>query len=451
MGNDNSSTSLNLKKHQSYGSASDENVGLNNYYQKSVETKELKPAIEIEEDCDRQKLLAAAATMSEAEIHDLSKTNYHKLIGRSKDAYDAIYKHRGLPEQGAWLHTFDHFLMWWMLAWLTVLCLLTYMVHPGLFFQPYSQYAGFWFEQVFKPLFMLTVAYIGGTIVEKFNVKVNYTRKVQHFCAYLIPLVMRLFISAKGFQKNLAESVVVEWWGYWWTMLSFAVFIYPIRTRVWVIDRCFSSLDRPEDRPMTIFWITTQIFLGYIIMSCYTTYMTWSNQITARALIFIPVIITGIGDGFAEPVGRSIGGKVFSQGLKYRSAALGSTNLYTRSFEGSFAVWISGVIAIFAMWDIFFSWYHVVAALLLVPGVSTIAEAYSPHTWDTPFLLSTGAGILWAQTFIPEHLGSMGITIVLVGHALLMTLVTWMGWRYLVLERNGIALTQGDKDGLMHV
>ena len=38
-----------------------------------------------------------------------------------------------------------------------------------------------------------------------------------------------------------------------------------------------------------------------------------------------------------------------------------------------------------------------VLAIILVPGTSTIAEAFSPHTWDTPFLLSTGAVILWAQ------------------------------------------------------
>jgi len=255
---------------------------------------------------------------------------------------------------------------------------------------------------------------------------------------------MRLFISAKGFQRTLVESVIVEWWGYWWTMLSFFVFIYPIRTRVSFIDRCFSSLDRPEDRPFTIYWITSQIFLGYIIMSIYSTFMTWSGQLTARTLIFIPVIITGIGDGIAEPVGRSVGGKIFSEGLKYRTAGLGSDKLYTRSFEGSFAVWISGVIAIVALWDTFFSWYHVLCALILVPGASTIAEAYSPHTWDTPFLLSTGAGILWAQTFIPADLGSLGVSVVLAVHVGIMLGIGYIGWKRLVLERNGKLLTVDD-------
>jgi len=352
---------------------------------------------------DRDALLKRAADMDEGQIHSLSKPEYMLLIGdsydpnlRKKDAYDAIHEAMGLKIETAWLHTYDHTLLWCMVIALTILSVVTYMGHPGLFFN-FKVYWPFWLEQVIKTTFMLTVAYIGGYIVEKHNVKVNYTRKVQHFCAYLIPLVMRLFVSAKSFQKTLAEAIIVEWWGYWWTMLSFFVFIYPIRTRISFIDRCYSSLDRPEDRPNTIYWITSQIFLGYIIMSVYTTFMTWSGQLVARALIFIPVIITGIGDGIAEPVGRSVGGKIFSQGLKYQTAGLGSDKLYTRSFEGSFAVWITGVIAILGMYDMFFSWYHVVVALILVPGASTIAEAYSPHTWDTPFLLSTGAGILWAQ------------------------------------------------------
>eukprot|EP00469_Lotharella_globosa_P012155 CAMPEP_0167788574 /NCGR_PEP_ID=MMETSP0111_2-20121227/10124_1 /TAXON_ID=91324 /ORGANISM="Lotharella globosa, Strain CCCM811" /LENGTH=451 /DNA_ID=CAMNT_0007680483 /DNA_START=58 /DNA_END=1413 /DNA_ORIENTATION=+ len=412
------------------------------YESATKEGKKINPK-ELPDTMPRKELLAIAANMHEDDIHRLSKPNYMKLIGdsydpnlRKKDAYDAIFTAKGIPLQGCWLHTFDHFLMWWMIGWVGVLCLATAFGHPGLFINP-GVYWVFWLEQIIKTTFMLCVAYIGGYIVEKHNVKVNYTRKVQHFCAYLIPLVMRLFISAKGFQRTLAESVIVEWWGYWWTMLSFFVFIYPIRTRVSFIDRCFSSLDRPEDRPFTIYWITSQIFLGYIIMSIYSTFMTWSGQLTARTLIFIPVIITGIGDGMAEPVGRSVGGKIFSQGLKYRTAGLGSDKLYTRSFEGSFAVWISGVIAIVALWDTFFSWYHVMCALILVPGASTIAEAYSPHTWDTPFLLSTGAGILWAQTFIPADLGTIGITIVLAVHVGIMLAIATIGWKRLVLERNG--------------
>ncbi len=392
----------------------------------------------------RQDLLREAAQLDENGVHSLPKPLYRMLIGnsydesnRKKDAYDAIYKARGyleesgLPAESVWRATFDFFLMWWMIGWLAVLCFATAVVHPGIFINPRVFWA-FWLEQVVKTTFMLCVAYTGGYIVEVFNVKVNYTRKLQHFCAYLIPLVMRLFISAKKFQSTLAESVIVEWWGYWFTMLSFFVFIYPIRTRSPFIDRCFSSLDRPEDRPQTIDWITSQIFLGYIIMSLYTTYMTWSGQIVARDLIFIPVIITGIGDGLAEPVGRSVGGRWFR---KYKTAALGGdATKYTRSFEGSFTVWITGVIAIAAMSDLFFSWVHVIAALILVPGVSTIAEAYSPHTWDTPFLLSTGAGILWAQTFIPVGLGLGSILVILAAHLVAMVIFAYVGWANLELD-----------------
>eukprot|EP00467_Chlorarachnion_reptans_P008993 CAMPEP_0114501328 /NCGR_PEP_ID=MMETSP0109-20121206/8439_1 /TAXON_ID=29199 /ORGANISM="Chlorarachnion reptans, Strain CCCM449" /LENGTH=444 /DNA_ID=CAMNT_0001679049 /DNA_START=74 /DNA_END=1408 /DNA_ORIENTATION=+ len=423
---------LNGTKQKTYGT---DNEGLKSY-QNSV-------GGDAKGDGFRNKLLMDAATMTENQIHKLPKDQYMLLIGnsydpdlRKKDAYDAIYKSLGLGEEGAWVKTYDMSFIFYMGGALAALIIVTFFGHPGLFLN-FTKYWAFWVEQASKTVFMLLVAYVGGYIVEIYNVKVNYTRKVQHFCAYLIPLVARLFIAPSSFQKTLAESVILEWWGYWWTMLSFFVFIYPIRTRISFIDRCYSSLDRPEDRPHTIFWITSQIFLGYIIMSVYTTFMTWSGQLTARELIFIPVIITGIGDGIAEPVGRSVGGKIFSKGLKYQTAGLGSDKLYTRSFEGSFAVWITGVIAILAMWTEFFTWYHVVVALILVPGCTTIAEAYSPHTWDTPFLLSTGAGILWAQTFIPENLGLISILVVIGAHAVLMGIISWYGWTKLVLERDG--------------
>jgi len=332
-------------------------------------------------------------TLDQVKIHKLPKYVYKHLMGKTGEIYLAHWKAEE-NDQG-WWNTYDKYFLFAMSTWLVVLVGFTMKLHPGLIFN-LPMYYQFWGMQVFKLIFMLTVAYIGGSIVLVCEVKVNYTRKVQHFCAYIVPLTMALIIDTTQFQHGLAETVVCEWWGYWWTMLSFFVFIYPIRTRCSFIDKCFCSLDRPEDRPDTLLWITTQIFLGYIIMSCYTAYMTYSHQLDARELIFIPVIITGIGDGLAEPVGITWGRH------KYKTAALGGGNkLYTRSYEGSLCVFLSGIIAATAEYGLFKSELHYWSAMITVPITMTVAEAFSPHTWDTPFLLITGAGLLWAQTYIP--------------------------------------------------
>jgi phytol kinase len=38
----------------------------------------------------------------------------------------------------------------------------------------------------------------------------------------------------------------------------------------------------------------------------------------------------------------------------------------------------------------FFTDIQFILAMLFVPILMTLAEAYSPHTWDTPFLMFTG-------------------------------------------------------------
>ena len=42
------------------------------------------------------------------------------------------------------------------------------------------------------------------------QVKVNYTRKIQHFCAYLIPLT----VHVGKHTDSIADEILVEWWGY---------------------------------------------------------------------------------------------------------------------------------------------------------------------------------------------------------------------------------------------
>lgn len=297
---------------------------------------------------------------------------------RSKDFYD--------PD---WENSFDMILLAFMIAFFLALVVLTGIVHPKMYTQP-TDYVGFWLAQVGKIAFMSLVAFSGGLVVTQLGVKVNYTRKIQHFCAYLVPLV----VNEHQYADNLGDAVIISWWGYFFTLTSFAIFIYPIRTRIRAVDIMFASLDRPEDRPNTLKWMCSQIFIGYVIISLFRTYFEATGQMQAKGLVFIPVIITGIGDGLAEPVGIRFGKH------KYATRGLCSDKAYTRSYEGSACVFISGVIAILMFTSMFSNWLQICVALATIPITMTLAEAYSPHTWDTPFLMLTGCFILWGITFL---------------------------------------------------
>eukprot|EP00820_Chromera_velia_P007869 Cvel_20080.t2-p1 / transcript=Cvel_20080.t2 / gene=Cvel_20080 / organism=Chromera_velia_CCMP2878 / gene_product=hypothetical protein / transcript_product=hypothetical protein / location=Cvel_scaffold1776:35707-36063(-) / protein_length=119 / sequence_SO=supercontig / SO=protein_coding / is_pseudo=false len=115
---------------------------------------------------------------------------------------------------------------------------------------------------------------------------------------------------------------------------------------------------------------------------------------TASLLVFIPVLVTGIGDGLAEPVGVRFGAH------KYSAYALCSNKKYTRSLEGSLCVYLSGVVFTGCFFNNFTQRVHFWVTLLVLPPLMTVAEAVSPHTWDTPFLMLTGCLVIWAVSFL---------------------------------------------------
>jgi hypothetical protein len=73
--------------------------------------------------------------------------------------------------------------------------------------------------------------------------KVNYTRKIQHFAAYMIPLVLKVPESCD------CSGILNDFWSEWATLLGFLVLIKPVRESATVFMLQFNSLDRPEDRP----------------------------------------------------------------------------------------------------------------------------------------------------------------------------------------------------------
>jgi len=228
--------------------------------------------------------------------------------------------------------------------------------------------------------------YVGGLSVLKKGVKTNYTRKIDHFSLMLIPFLLtsiRSRPSGGGSPggNNLFSLIAGILPGLSWL----SIFIKPIRERVNAINTAFLSIDRPEDRPYTLLWLTTQTIANYIVAILGSAYLMTINRME---LIFIVIIINGIGDGLAEPIGVRFGKH------KYKTYALFTKKKYVRSLEGSACVFITALIAI-VLFSKSFSPIQFVVALVTIPIVMTLAEAFSPHTLDNPFLYVVGVSLLF--------------------------------------------------------
>ena len=138
----------------------------------------------------------------------------------------------------------------------------------------------------------------------------------------------------------------------------------------------FKAVDRPEDRPHTLFWFSSQIIVGLMVIIPFSIYFNYIDKI---GLIFIPILINGLADGLAEPVGIRFGKH------KYQTKALLSSKKYTRSYEGSFCVFIVSTIIIACFYN-YINLNQYLFSLFIIPIMSTLTEAFAPHTWDSPFI-----------------------------------------------------------------
>jgi len=140
----------------------------------------------------------------------------------------------------------------------------------------------------------------------------------------------------------------------------------------------FAAFDRPEDRPHTLRWLFTQYLATYLV--ALPLWLLFKRQGHTEAIPII-ILINAIGDGLAEPIGVTWGKH------KYRVKALFTKDTFTRSYEGSVCVFVVAIIAIIVYRNSF-SQAQFIMALATVPIVSTLAEAKSPHTWDSPFIFA---------------------------------------------------------------
>jgi CDP-diglyceride synthetase len=226
-------------------------------------------------------------------------------------------------------------------------------------------------------------AYLSGNLVERFGLRVNYSRKINHFITVGFPWVLQQSFKLDQNLTAVALAAIV-------TPMHLAVYVKPIRDRIPVVATMFRSFDRPEDRPHTLSWLATQyaaVFIVYFGMYAVLLYRG------VAAWMLIPIIVNVVGDGLAEPVGVAFGTH------PYRCGALFTRRRYVRTWEGSACVFLSAVAGIF-LCGATLSPIQLGLALAVVPLSAALGEAVSPHTWDAPFLFFILGGELVLLSFV---------------------------------------------------
>ncbi|MGR9115953.1 MAG: hypothetical protein ACU85E_09320 [Gammaproteobacteria bacterium] len=231
---------------------------------------------------------------------------------------------------------------------------------------------------------LFSLEYINGLIVKYQQVKVNYTRKINHFALFFTPQLLMNFFPYEQTEVTLVLGSVL-------TLLSLLIFLNPIRQSLPILATMFLSFDRPEDRPHTLFWLITQFLGSYIVLAVVTFYLAKYN---AFELLSIPILINGIGDGLAEPVGIRFGKH------HYQTRALFTSKKYVRSIEGSACVFVTSILVVYFS-NYPFTALQFVIAITTLPILMTLAEALSPHTWDSPLLYGTGGMTLIGVLNLP--------------------------------------------------
>lgn len=288
-----------------------------------------------------------------------------------------------------WTKTFDlKFLILWVILFL-VLLTFTIIFDPSLFGEK-----AFFMHSGIKLFIMMILSLGGGLLCRHYcNIdekgyitssknnwfKVNYTRKIQHFAAYLVPLISPP-TKPFGILPHLWESLFV--------LFMFLVLIKPIREFSKFFMLQFNSLDRIEDRPNTLKWIVLGNMLpGLLIITIFK--QLFETYLNLPLLASIVVFTVAIGDGLAEPVGTYLGKK------KYVVPSWNLKNRYVRSYAGSACVYICAVLFILLYKGQFANPQEFWTAILLFPPVMTLSEAFAPHSMDTPIMMLIGFSLLF--------------------------------------------------------
>jgi len=317
-----------------------------------------------------------------------------------------------------WTSTFDLYFLIGMVVLGAVLIGVTEIYEPELWT---CDGGSFWLTMLKAMFAQMAVGCFGGALARYFCVldedkmyvmttpkslfKVNYTRKLQHLAAYLIPLWISPSpgCSAEVMYPHapnvLYLGLIQTWWAHFFTLLGFLALIKPLRESFTILMIQFNSMDRPEDRPNCLNWLVGgNVLPGYVLLIFLNFLFAHTCQ---SAAIFIVIYIVGLGDGLAEPVGVNFGvNKYMAAGC---SCGEKEVRYYTRSWEGSATVFLSALLFSCVYYYQFANLWQFVGACILLPPITTYAEATAPHTLDTGSLIIAGGGILLALFWLfPE-------------------------------------------------
>jgi len=236
----------------------------------------------------------------------------------------------------------------------------------------------FRYVEALRLFIVLSLQFISSYIVKKGRLKVNYSRKVSHFGHLFTSILMNGIFLNYSIDYFIISGIM--------STLQILFFAEPIRKRVYILEFLFLGIDRPEDRPHTVRLALTQIVaMNFVLIGM--AYLYQGSRVPLD-LLAIPLLITAIGDELAEPVGIRFGRN------KYQVTALFTDERYTRSIEGSMMVTLTSIATCYFMRYLFTSGQFIFL-IVTMPILMTLTEAYSPHTWDNPFLYLVGSTCIW--------------------------------------------------------
>jgi len=123
----------------------------------------------------------------------------------------------------------------------------------------------FWILESIKFVVLLSLAYGLGRAVQDAGVKVNYTRKVIHFVIFFLPVYLGSHLPYDADFATILTSGTLF-------LLTIALMVKPVRSRSSLFNTAFASIDRPEDRPHTLLWVSTQVMATFPVL-CIMLYL----------------------------------------------------------------------------------------------------------------------------------------------------------------------------------
>lgn len=239
-------------------------------------------------------------------------------------------------------------------------------------------------------ILFISAGIITGIISIKSGINVGYTRKTLHFCSFFLPFGINKLFPTQG---NIFVTLIK----FWCVLIVYLLASKMIRRKFWISAIIFRSIDRPEDRPYTLSWMVSQFVASSIVLGLFSYLWIYFEDMkdgdnNFEDLSLIVVLINGLGDGLAEPVGIKFGKHKYKTRALYYDGKFWNGE-FTRSYEGSSVVFLVSMMSLGIFYYIFTIW-QLVIAFIFIPIIMTLTEAYSPRTWDNPFLSLVGSLLL---------------------------------------------------------